>query len=55
MPVFDGMSSIRLPDVTVVFCAVDGGKLYGLRNRRDFRTVHTQLVALARSVLRQVR
>ncbi len=49
-------SKIRLPDVTIVFCAVEGGKTYSVRSsRRDFRAVHVKLVALIRSVLRQVR
>ena len=44
----------ELPLVTMVFCSVDGGKQYVGRHRQDALNVHTELVAVMRSVLLQV-
>ena len=38
----------------MVFASLEGGKLYAAQNRIDGRAVHMQVVALMRSILRQV-
>ena len=43
-----------LPLVTAVFCSVEGGKQYAARHRTDARSVHLELLAVSRSVLRHV-
>ena len=43
-----------LPNVTMVFCSVDGGKQFVSRHRRDAQMVHNVLVSMLRSVLQQV-
>jgi len=48
------MGSSLIPPVTMVFCAVDGGKQFTTWQRRDARDVHNELVAVMRSVLLQV-
>ena len=50
----DSAESCELPLVTMVFCSVDGGKQYVGRHRHDALDVHTELVAVMRSVLLQV-
>ena len=43
-----------LPNVTMVFCSVDGGKQFVSRHRREGHEVHNILVSMLRSVLQQV-
>ena len=43
-----------IPPVTMVFCAVEGGKQYATWQRKDAREVHNELVAVMKSVLLQV-
>ena len=44
-----------LPPMTMVFCMVDGGKMYAIRHRRDARLVHLGCLSVVLSTLRQVR
>ena len=56
IPSMSGEGGITLlPNVTMVFCCVDGGKPFVSRHRREAREVHNLLVSVLRSVLQQVR
>ena len=48
------VSEEPLRPMTMVFCAVESGKVYAGWNRADAQIVHAELSALLRSILRQV-
>ena len=48
------LDSAALPPITMVFCMVDGGKLYAVRHRKDARMVHLCCASIILSTLRQV-
>ena len=43
-----------LPQVTAVFCMVDGGTAYAARNRSEAKLVNAEIMAVMRNALRQI-
>ncbi len=48
-------TTVTLPYITMVFCSVDGGKVFATKSRSMAKDVHSIIASVVRSVLRQVR